>query len=280
MTPVFSKAALPPTVPTGQEAIVVRDAGVQVDGVWILQDVSVSVCAGEVLALVGPNGAGKSTLLTVVAGDLAPTRGRVSIAGGEAGSWSALELARLRAVLTQESSVSFPFRSGQVVAMGRNPWAGTERSDEDDEAVRSAMRLTDVLDLSQRRYTSLSGGEKARVSLARILAQRTGIVLLDEPTAALDLRHQEDVMTIASGLAAAGRAVVVVLHDLSLAAAYADRVAVLAHGQLRAIGRPEEVFRRELVREVYGLDVEILQQESTGRPLIVPVRASRPGVRA
>ena len=121
-----------------------------------------------------------------------------------------------------------------------------------------------------RRFTELSGGEKARVSLARVLAQDTPIVLLDEPTAALDLRHQEDVLRIARELASEGRTVVVVLHDLSLAGAYADQVALMEHGRIRALGTPDVVLTEQLVAEVYAVDVEVLVRD--GRPLVIPRR--------
>ena len=128
----------------------------------------------------------------------------------------------------------------------------------------------DVAHLAERRYTSLSGGEKARVSLARVLAQRAGIVFLDEPTAALDLRHQEEVMATAVALADGGVAVVVVVHDLSLASAYADRVALIAEGTLHAIGTPHEVITAPIVSAVYGLEVDVAQ--ANDRPVVLPVR--------
>ncbi|PJJ65129.1 heme ABC transporter ATP-binding protein [Compostimonas suwonensis] len=263
---------LPVPPVAGSTVVGASGVGYTVDGVPILEGVDVDVTAGEVLALVGPNGAGKSTLLGVLAGDLEATGGSVELGGRAIGAWSHLELARHRSVLTQETAVSFPFRVAEVVAMGRSPWYGTEASDDDHDAISAAMDETDVVHLSSRRYTSLSGGEKARVSLARVLAQRTGIVFLDEPTAALDLKHQEDVMRVARALARAGRAVVVVLHDLSLAGAYADRVAILSGGRLVAAGAPAEVFTPERLEDVYGVAVRVVQLEGTRHPLVVPVR--------
>ena len=154
--------------------------------------------------------------------------------------------------------------------MGRSPWARTIESREDIAAVAGALDAADVRHLVARRYTSLSGGEKARVSLARVLAQRAGTIFLDEPTASLDLRHQEDVMRIARRLAHEGRAVVVVLHDLSLAGAYADRLALMCAGRLEAAGTPAEVLTEERVERVYGLPVEL--HLVAGRPVVVPVR--------
>jgi iron complex transport system ATP-binding protein len=244
--------------------------GVVIDGRAIVSDVHIEICAGEVLALVGPNGAGKSTLLSVLSGDVKPSSGSVSIGGRDIRTIRHIELARLRSVLTQENQVSFPFTVTEVVEMGRSPWTRTGDQADDASAVAAAIEATDVAHLAERRYTSLSGGEKARVSLARVLAQRTPTVFLDEPTAALDLRHQEDVMTTARALARQGRAVVVVVHDLSLASAYADRVALIADGRLETVGTPAEVFTAERVERVYGLAVEVITQNN--RPVIIPVR--------
>jgi iron complex transport system ATP-binding protein len=254
--------------------IVASEVGVVIDGRPIVESVSIEIRAGEVLALVGPNGAGKSTLLSVLSGDVRPTHGSVVIEGRDIRSVRHLELARLRSVLTQENQVSFPFTVTEVVEMGRSPWAKTALRDDDERAIAAAVAATDIGHLGERRYTSLSGGEKARVSLARVLAQTAGTVFLDEPTAALDLRHQEDVMRTARALAAEGRAVVVVVHDLSLAGAYADRVALIAGGRLDATGTPLEVFTAERVERVYGLPVEVTVRGN--RPVLLPVRGHFP----
>jgi iron complex transport system ATP-binding protein len=179
-------------------------------------------------------------------------------------------LARLRAVLTQDNTLSFPFRVREVLEMGRSPWARTPQLDDDDRALASAAAQADVQHLLDRRFTELSGGERARVSLARVLAQQTPTVLLDEPTAALDLRHQEDVLHVARALAAAGRAVVIVLHDLSLAGAVADRVGLLSAGRLVALGTPREVLTASVVSKVYGVEVEVISRDGT--LLVVPLR--------
>jgi iron complex transport system ATP-binding protein len=244
--------------------------GVSLDGRPVLEAVTLEVRAGEVLALVGPNGAGKSTLLAVLSGERRPDSGTATLDGRPLHEFAPLELARQRAVLTQDNTVSFPFRVREVLEMGRSPWARTPQLDEDDRALAAASSQADVTHLLDRRFTELSGGERARASLARVLAQSTGIVLLDEPTAALDLRHQEDVLGIARGLAAAGRAVVVVLHDLSLAGAVADRVGLLSAGRLIALGPPAEVLTASRIGEVYGVEVEVLERDGT--LLVVPTR--------
>jgi len=248
-----------------------RNVGVEIDGVTILAGVDLDIVAGEVLALVGPNGAGKSTLLGVLAGDEAST-GSVDVAGRPLGDWRISDLARERAVLSQDNQLSFPFTVLEVVEMGRSPWLRTNREADDDVAVLEAMRETAVTRFAPRHFPSLSGGERARVSLARVLAQRTRTLMLDEPTAALDLKHQEDVLRVARDRARAGDAVVVVLHDLNLAAAYADRIALLERGRLRAVGSPAEVLTAELISDVYQYPVEILVREGA-EILVIPVRS-------
>ncbi|MFF3651299.1 heme ABC transporter ATP-binding protein [Streptomyces sp. NPDC002181] len=238
----------------------------------VLAGIGLTVRAGEVLALVGPNGAGKSTLLAALSGDLPAAGGLVRIDGRPVGDWAAPDLALRRSVLPQSAEMSFPFPVGDVVRMGRAPWAGTERADADGEAVAAAMAATEVAGFAARPFSALSGGERARVALARVLAQRAPLLLLDEPTAALDLRHQELVLRICRERAAAGDAVVVVLHDLGLAAAYADRAAVLHDGRIAVDGPPAEVFEGGLLSRVYRQPVEVLPHPRTGVPLVVPVR--------
>lgn len=246
------------------------NVSVALGGAPILSDVSLEVSSGELVALVGPNGAGKSTLLGVIAGDLEPSSGTAALDGTPMSAWKSLELARRRAVLQQEHRLAFGFRAVDVVRMGRTPWARTDREDEDDIVVADAMDRTEVHGFAERIFPTLSGGEKARVSFARVLSQQTRLVLLDEPTAALDLRHQDQVLAEARRLAAEGHAVITVVHDLSIAAAYADRICVLADGRLVADGTPEEVINPELIGKVYEHPVDVLRHQ--GRLLVVPQR--------
>jgi iron complex transport system ATP-binding protein len=240
----------------------------------VLSGVDVTARAGEVLALVGPNGAGKSTLLGALAADLPAAGGVVRVHGRPASDWSAPELALRRAVLPQSAALSFPFAVEEVVRMGRAPWAGRPEEDEDDAAVAEAMAATEVTDFAARPFSALSGGERARVALARVLAQRTRLLLLDEPTAALDLRHQELVLRVCRERARAGDAVVVVLHDLGLAAAYAHRVVILSAGRAVADGPPAEIFTDRLLSDVYRQPVEVFPHPRTGAVLVAPVRGS------
>lgn len=272
----FARAARPgppePAVP-GDVLAEAEGLHVRLGAQEVLRGVHVAARAGEVLALVGPNGAGKSTLLAALAADLRAAEGVVRVHGRPAADWTAPELALRRAVLPQSTALSFPFTVEEVVRMGRAPWAGTGRAD-DDAAVAGAMAATEVTEFAARPFSALSGGERARVALARVLAQRAPLLLLDEPTAALDLRHQELVLRVCRERARAGDAVVVVLHDLGLAAAYAHRVAVLRAGRIAAAGPPAEVFTGELLSDVYRQPVEVLAHPRTGAVLVTPRRDS------
>lgn len=238
----------------------------------ILDDASIEVRAGEIHALVGPNGAGKSTMFGVLAGDVTPASGTVALDGAPIGGIRAQDMARARAVLLQENAVSFPFSAEQVVRMGRAPWARTAASADDDEIVAAAMASTEVLPLASRAVTSLSGGERARVALARVIAQSTGILLLDEPTAALDLKHHEDVMRLIRAQADAGIAVAIVLHDLNAALAHADRVTLLSEGRVAATGAAADVLTAPRIEDVYGQPVDVFPHPATGVPLVVARR--------
>ncbi|MFQ6330817.1 heme ABC transporter ATP-binding protein [Nocardia sp. CWNU-33] len=263
-----------------RDSVTLRAVGVSIDrrdatgsgSRRVLEAVNFEVVAGQVVALVGPNGAGKSTLLAALAGELAPAEGAVELDGRSLAHWSALDMARRRAVLPQSHTVGFPFTAREVVAMGRAPWVRTRLRALDDEKIAAAMAATDVEHLAARSFPTLSGGERARVALARVLAQDTATLLLDEPTAALDLGHQEAVLNLATTRADEGAAVVVVLHDLGIAAAYADRVAVLESGRVAADGPPRAVLTTELLSRVYQHPVEVLDHPVTGAQLVLPVR--------
>ncbi|MBU3868716.1 ATP-binding cassette domain-containing protein [Streptomyces sp. 4503] len=195
--------------------------------------------------------------------------GTVRLGGRPVAAWTPGELALRRAV---PPPPSFPFTVEGVVRMGRAPWVGTAAEDEDEAAVAAAMDRAEVAEFAARPFSALSGGERARVALARVLAQRTTLLVLDEPTAALDLRHQELVLRVCRERAATGDAVVAVLHDLSLADAYADRAAVLHEGRIAAEGPPWEVFDAALLSRVYRQPVEVIPHPRTGERIVLPRR--------
>lgn len=259
---------------SGAAVLEARGLSVELGGRLVLDGVDLAVAAGDLIALVGPNGAGKSTLLAALAGDLRPAAGAVLIEGRVPSSYGARGLARQRAVLTQQQRLAFGFTVAEVVRMGRAPWSRTEQADHDDAVVADALARADVTAFADRSFPTLSGGEQARTAFARALAQAAPVLLLDEPTAALDIRHQEAVLAVARACARAGAAVVVVLHDLSLAAAYADRVCVLADGRLRAEGPPAAVIDAALLSEVYAHPVHVIEVD--GSPIVVPVRQEVP----
>ena len=237
----------------------------------IIDDVNLKVKAGEVLALIGPNGAGKTTLLKLLSGELTPTSGTIKLHEKPMHSYPRKELARQRAVMSQRALINFDFTVQEIVMQGRHPHIGLGETDTDRQIVLESLARTETTTLQDRFYPTLSGGEQARVTFARILAQTTPLLLLDEPTSALDLRHQQLVMQIAYELAMQGKAVIVIVHDLNLAAGYAQRIAVLQEGQLAALGTPHEVLTQENIQQVFNLATLIIPHPQADCPLIVPL---------
>lgn len=239
-------------------SVAVSGLSLSIGGKQLLKDISFTAPAGQVTGLIGPNGAGKSTLLAALAGDL-DYQGTARLAGVDPAATSAAELARVRAVMLQDVSVSFAFAARDVVAMGRRPWAKESTPEEDQRHVARAMAAMEVEHLADRDVMTLSGGERARVALARVLAQQTPVIFLDEPTAALDISHQEQAMCMVRDVAAAGAAVVVVLHDLNLAAAYCDHIVCLKNGQVAAAGSIDQVYTSAILTQVYDWPIHVLR---------------------
>ena len=238
-------------------------------GRTLLDDIRLRVEAGSLAALVGPNGAGKTTLMRILAGDLAPTAGTVLLGGAPATGGSPGETARVRAVLPQTYNLEFGFRVREVAALGRFPHRRGGDGRADRRIVEEALADVEMTELADRPFTKLSAGEQARAMFARVLAQRTPVLLLDEPTAALDVRHRHLVMGLAQRAARRGGAVAAVVHDLNLAAEYADRVGVMNGGRMTAFGPPEQILRPDLLTGVYRCPMEVIRHPLTGRPLIV-----------
>jgi iron complex transport system ATP-binding protein len=251
-----------------------RNVSYQIGESRILSDISLRVEAGQIVALVGPNGAGKTTLLKLMSGDLHASSGQVLLDDRSLARFPMRELALRRAVMTQNAILSFDFTAYEVAMMGRYPHQrfGADGHSDDDAIVRESLQATETHHLSERLYPTLSGGESARVTLSRVLAQQTPILLLDEPTSALDLRHQQLVMQIARGLAAGGAALLMILHDLNLAAAHATHIGMMRNGQLYAEGAPSDVLTEESIAAVFDLPVRVMDHPDADCPLIVPLK--------
>ncbi|MGY2373813.1 heme ABC transporter ATP-binding protein [Pseudomonas sp. SDO524_S393] len=238
----------------------------------VLSDITLELLPGEVLGVLGPNGAGKSTLLGALCGELHPDEGNVWLDRRALRDWSGPQRAQRLAVLPQTSTLDFAFRVEEVVGMGRLPHqTGRVR---DDEIIHSALNSADVGHLSGRSYLALSGGERQRVHLARVLAQlwpgEAGqTLLLDEPTSMLDPLHQHTTLQAIRTFADRGAAVLVILHDLNLAARYCDRILLLEEGRPRALDTPFQVMQPELLKAVFGLDVLVQSHPERGHPLII-----------
>jgi iron complex transport system ATP-binding protein len=238
---------------------------------FLVRDVTLSLDAGEVFALTGPNGAGKSTLLRLLSGELPPTAGVVYLDDKPLNNYKPRELALKRAVMAQRALINFAFTVEEVVMLGRHPHIQRAETERDHQIVAEALQKTESSHLSDRIYPTLSGGEQSRVTLARVLAQETQLLLLDEPTSALDLRHQQVVMVVARELAARGMSVLAIVHDLNLAATYADRIGIMHHGYLEAVGTPDEVLTESIITSVFNVPVRVIPHPDLNCPLVLPL---------
>jgi iron complex transport system ATP-binding protein len=243
-------------------------------GFKLLQDVDLHVRSGEVTAIVGPNGAGKTSLLRVLCGEAKPSSGDVVFNGEALEQWQPKDLARMLGVLPQSSSLDFPFTAREIVMMGRIPH-GTGLT-KDTEIVDAALDLVGGNYLDKRAYTRMSGGEKQRVQLARVLAQiwepdTSGdrVLILDEPTSAFDLAHQQLTLDIVRRFVQQGVGVLLVVHDLNLAASCADQLVVLSCGRLVAQGSPQGILSEELIQQVFNVTASIGVHPRTGSPMVI-----------
>ncbi len=244
----------------------------QVPRRWLLKDVDFSLAAGEMVVLLGPNGAGKSTLLKALCGQIKPTSGAVIFRDKPLASWHPKELARHRAVLPQQSVVPFDFTGLEIVLLGRSPHGDSFAC---EEMAREAMRRTASDHLADRIVTTLSGGELQRIHLARVLVQiglekteEPRCLMLDEPISNLDPAHQHEALRVARQLAHDGVAVLVVLHDLNLAAQYADRLVMMKDGVLHASGTAREVLQPELIEKIFSVRARVTENPTCPAPAV------------
>ena len=238
-----------------------------------LEAVSLDVEPGTLYAVLGPNGSGKSTLMRALLGTVPLDAGEVEIDGLPLEAWRRRDLAQAVGAVTQHESAAFPIGVRELVAMGRYPHLGTLRApgDRDRELVEAAMIRCDVHHMADRDVGTLSGGEHQRVRIARALAQDPRALILDEPTASLDIRHEMEILRLLRHSADQGITVLLITHHLDLAARFADRLLLLGCGRLAAEGSPAEVFRAEVLEAVYGWPVEVLVDERTGAPRVIPL---------
>ncbi|MBO9550607.1 heme ABC transporter ATP-binding protein [Pseudomonas sp.] len=238
----------------------------------VLHDINLQLLPGQVLGVLGPNGAGKSSLLGALCGELAPSHGHVNLQGKALADWPGQARAQCLAVLPQVSGLGFAFRVEEVVGMGRLPHGSGQQRDR--EIVEAALRAADAWHLLERSYLALSGGERQRVHLARVLAQlwpgeQGATLLLDEPTSMLDPLHQHTTLEAVRSFADRSAAVLVILHDLNLAARYCDRILLLQDGRCHALATPQEVLTPASLKAVFGIEVLVQAHPERGHPLII-----------
>ncbi len=243
------------------------------DGLVVARDLSLTVPAAELTAIVGPNGCGKSTLLKALSRTLTPRAGEVLLDGRPIGAYRSKEVARRLALLPQTPVAPDSIRVRDLVGRGRHPYHSLLRQwlPEDADVVQGALEATGVADLADRPVAELSGGQRQRVWLALVLAQDTRYVLLDEPTTFLDIANQIELLDLCQDLHRSGRTVVAVLHDLNQAARYATHLVVMHAGRIVAEGPPAQVLTAALVQEVFGLACEIVPDPQVGAPMVVPL---------
>jgi len=249
----------------------IEDLRVDLGGIEVLKGVSLSVDRGELVGLIGPNGAGKTTLLRAIYGALDPDGGTVRLDGEPVAAMDSARASRLVATVPQDSHVGFSFTVEQVVEMGRTPHRSRLDWSEGDDAVEAALERTETADLRDRRVDEISGGERQRALLARALAQETPALVLDEPTASLDINHQVAVLGLVEGLVADGRAAIAAIHDLDLAARYCDRLCLLGEGGVRSVGTPETVLREDSLGDVFGATAAVTRDWVTGAPTVAAI---------
>lgn len=246
-------------------AVVINDLCFSIGEIEILKNIGIKIEKGEFVGLIGPNGAGKTTLLKCING-IYKAKGSVTIDGIELKRMNEREIAKRIAIMHQDTSISFPFTALDVVLMGRYPHLSRmqKESRHDYEIARKNMKYTDTIKLENKPVTQISGGERQRVIYAKVLTQETDIILLDEPTASLDISHQEQIFKYSRELSAAGKTVIAAVHDLKIASRYCTKLVLMKDGQIISQGRPDEVLTSANISQAYGVNALVYKNRITG----------------
>jgi len=238
----------------------------------VINEVDLKFRNGEFCAILGPNGAGKSTLLKTLPGYIQRSRGEITISQKSIDSWSRKELARKISLIPQDFQLQFDFTIRDLVLMGRFPYTGSLQnySREDRDKVDSVLEQLDLYKVRKKMFSQLSGGEKQRVSIARVLVQETDVILMDESFSHLDINHQIEIMDIVSGInRKAGKTIILVSHNINLAAEYCDRVILIKSGRIFKDGPPKEIICKENLHQLYGMELQIVTNPQTGNPYLL-----------
>ena len=253
----------------------VTDLSLKLGKQSILQNINLTIKPGTFLGLLGPNGAGKSTFLRCLSGDYKHYQGSILLFGRDIKKWDTIRLAQKRAVMPQNQTVPFPYPSWKVVELGRFPFSG-EKISQTRKIVQTSMELTSTLNLKDRSYSTLSGGEAQRIQMSRAFAQTwktesDGIMYFDEPTSNLDPQHQHQALNLIKRTSRNGTTCICVLHDLNLAAAYCDQIALMKDGSIFQQGTSDHVLTAKTIKDVYNLETHIIRHPDRAGPIIVPI---------
>jgi len=258
--------------------LIINNLSFNYESIVALKDVNLELGVGEVMSIVGPNGSGKSTLLKCIDRILKPKQGVVLIEGRDVANMKHGELSKIIGYVPQNSTSTFPFTVFEVVLMGRKPYIQWSVSESDKEIVAEILKFLGISKLAERHLNELSSGEQQKVIVARALAQQPRILLLDEPTSNLDIKHQLEVLSIVKGLTQSKQlSVIMAMHDLNLASRFSDKMLLLKHGSIFAVGTPESVLTEENIEAVYGVKSHVTNSVLDS-PQVTPIEPIAPGV--
>lgn len=240
----------------------------------ILKDISFSVEKGEFISIIGPNGSGKSTLLKTLNNIYTPRKGKIYLNDENIQNLKRVEIAKMVSLVPQETYIDYEFTVKDIVSMGRHPYKGRFKKEnlEDKSIIDEALKLTHTEYIKDRLITEISGGERQRVIIAKALAQKSSIILLDEPTSSLDINHQIEILNLLKDLNRDKETTVIaVLHDINLAARYSDRIIFLDHGRVISKGTPSDVITKENINKAYDMEVYLERNKYTNSPYLIPI---------